>query len=111
MPGQSRYVRVLKSEEKGSDVNMATHLVHDAHRGLFDAAVLVTNDSDLLEAVKIAKGLGRQVGILNPHPNPSRVLLQEATFMKKIRGGPLSASQFPNPLTDAHGTFHRPTGW
>ena len=30
-PGQSRYVRVLKSEEKGSDVNLATHLVHDAH--------------------------------------------------------------------------------
>lgn len=111
VPGQSRYVRVLKSEEKGSDVNLATHLVHDAHRNLFDAAVIVSNDSDLLEAVKIVKRLGRQVGILNPHANPSRVLLREATFMKKIRGGPLGASQFPNPLTDAHGTFHKPKGW
>lgn len=111
VPGQSRYVRVLKSEEKGSDVNMATHLVHDAHCGLFDAAVLVTNDSDLLEAVKIVRGLGRQVGVLNPHEHPSRVLQHAATFMKKIRSGPLGASQFPNPLTDAHGTFHKPTGW
>lgn len=111
VPGQSRYVRVLKSEEKGSDVNMATHLVHDAHCGLFDAAVLVTNDSDLLEAVKIVKGLGRQVGILNPHEHPSRVLQQAATFMKKIRSGPLGASQLPNPLTDAHGTFHKPQNW
>ncbi len=110
-PGQSRYVRVLKSEEKGSDVNLATHFVHDAHCGLFDAAVIVSNDSDLLEAVKIVKGLGCRVGILNPHENPSRVLTREATFMKKIRGGPLSASHFPNPLTDAHGTFHKPTGW
>ncbi|MEX2051908.1 MAG: NYN domain-containing protein [Steroidobacteraceae bacterium] len=110
-PGQGRYVRMLKSEEKGSDVNLTTHLVHDAHRGLFDVAVLVTNDSDLLEAVKIAKWLGRQVGILNPHQNPSRVLLRAATFMKKIRGGPLSASQFPNSMNDTHGMFHKSKGW
>lgn len=106
-----KYVTVLKTEEKGSDVNLATHLVHDAHLDRFDLAVIISNDSDLLEAVKIAKGLGRQVGILNPHQNPSRVLLREATFMKKIRGGPLSASQFPDEMTDSTGTFHKPKGW
>ena len=33
---------MLESEEKGSDVNMATHLVHEAHRGQFDLARFIT---------------------------------------------------------------------
>ena len=106
-----QYVTVLKTEEKGSDVNLATHLVHDAHMNRFDLAVIVSNDSDLLEAVKIVKSLGKKVGILNPHPHPSRVLLREATFLKPIRSGPLGASQFPTHMTDANGTFHKPKGW
>ncbi len=106
-----KYVRVLKTEEKGSDVNIATHLVHDAHLDRFDLAVIVSNDSDLLEAVKIVKGLGKRVGVLNPHQNPSRVLLGEATFLKPIRQGPLGASQFPSQMADSQGTFHKPTGW
>jgi hypothetical protein len=27
-----QYARVIKTEEKGSDVNLATHLLHDAHK-------------------------------------------------------------------------------
>jgi uncharacterized LabA/DUF88 family protein len=111
-PGQPlTYVMVLKTEEKGSDVNLATHLVHDAHLDRFDLAVIISNDSDLLEAVRIVKGLGKTVGVLNPHQHPSRVLLREATFMKPIRQGPLSASQFPDYLKDATGSFHKPVGW
>jgi uncharacterized LabA/DUF88 family protein len=106
-----KYVRVLRTEEKGSDVNLATHLVHDAHLDRFDLAVIISNDSDLLEAVKIVKSLGKRVGVLNPHLNPSRVLLREATFIKPIRQGPLSACQFPSQLVDAIGTFHKPTHW
>lgn len=34
-------------EEKESDVNLATHLVADAHDDIFDAAYVVTRDSDL----------------------------------------------------------------
>ena len=43
-----KYVSVLKTEEKGSDVNLATHLVHDAHLNRFEMAVVVSNDSDFL---------------------------------------------------------------
>lgn len=111
VPGQARYVLVLKSEEKGSDVNLAAHLVHDAHLRLFDTAVILTNDSDLFEAVKIVKGLGLRVGILNPHKHASRVLQKEATFLKQIRRGPLGASQFPDTLSDANGTFRKPKAW
>ena len=52
---RQQYVRVIKTEEKGSDVNLATHLLHDAHLGRFDVAVVVSNDSDLLEPIKIVR--------------------------------------------------------
>jgi hypothetical protein len=99
-PGQpQRYVRVIKTEEKGSDVNLATHLLHDAHMGRFDVAVVISNDSDLLEPIKIVRQeLGKIVGILNPHPNPSRALLPHIDFIKQIRAGVLKAAQFPNTL-------------
>lgn len=35
-------------EEKGSDVNLAAHLVKDAWRGLFESAVVISNDTDLV---------------------------------------------------------------
>jgi uncharacterized LabA/DUF88 family protein len=38
---------VARREEKGSDVNVATHLLHDVLRGEVDAAVVISNDSDL----------------------------------------------------------------
>jgi hypothetical protein len=108
----AKQVKVIKTEEKGSDVNIAAHLVNDGHRGRYDLAVLITNDSDRLESVKIVRyELNLTVGILNPHPHPSRVLLQHATFIKKIRSGPLQASQFPAQLIDANGHFHKPAGW
>ncbi len=112
-PGQpAKYAKVIKTEEKGSDVNLATHLLHDAHMGRFDVAVVVSNDSDLLEPIKIVRQqLHKRVGILNPHPNPSRALLPHIDFIKQIREGVLKAAQFPASLTDAHGTFTKPAAW
>ena len=107
-----KYAKVIKTEEKGSDVNLATHLLHDAHMGRFDVAVVVSNDSDLLAPIKIVRQeLNKRVGILNPHPNPSRALLPHIDFIKQIRAGVLNASQFPATLIDAHGTFTKPTAW
>lgn len=107
-----RYAKVIKTEEKGSDVNLATHLLHDAHAGKFDIAVVVTNDSDLLAPIKIVReDLGRKVGILNPQSHPSRALLPHIDFIKQIRSGVLAASQFPPQLTDAKGVFTKPQSW
>lgn len=112
-PGQpQKYVRVVKTEEKGSDVNLATHLLHDAHMGRFDIGVVVSNDSDLLEPIKIVRQvLKKKVGILNPHPKASRALLPHIDFIKQIRPGVLNAAQFPATLTDAIGTFTKPPTW
>ncbi len=107
-----RNVRVIKTEEKGSDVNLATHLVRDGFRGEYEVAVLVTNDSDLLEPMRVVNhDLGLPVGILNPHPKPSRALLPHARFIKRIRPGLLAKCQFPDQLTDNAGTFRKPSSW
>jgi len=87
-------VFVDKTEEKGSDVNLAAHLFRDAFKKNFDVAVLVTNDSDLAEPVKIVRQeLGLPVGILNPHQYHSKTLQPLATFLKRIRQADLIASQ------------------
>ena len=46
---------ILTFEEKGSDVNLGVHLVNDANKEDFDYAVVMSNDSDLAEAMKIAR--------------------------------------------------------
>jgi uncharacterized LabA/DUF88 family protein len=106
------FVKVIKVEEKGSDVNLATHLLCDAFRNDFDVAVVITNDSDLLEPIWVTRNeLGKKVGILNPQKRPSRDLHANVDFFKQIRQGVLAASQFPTNLTDASGTFRKPTSW
>jgi hypothetical protein len=105
-------VWVDKTEEKGSDVNLASHLLRDAFRRTFELAALITNDSDLTEPVRIVvQELGLPIGILNPHQFHSRELKQYATFVKRIRQADLMASQFLPTLTDRKGTFAKPTGW
>lgn len=112
-PGGPRLVKVIKTEEKGSDVNIAAHLINDGYKKEYETAVIVTNDSDLSEPIRIVDlELGLPVGILNPHKQPtSKVLAQHASFVKQIRQGVLAASQFPEKLADAHGVFHKPVSW
>lgn len=105
-------VAVFKTEEKGSDVNLATHLVYEGMRGEFEGAVLVSNDSDLAEPLRIVKeNLGKTTGVLCPTQIPSQELLKHAIFYKRIRPKVLAASQLPPTLIDAHGTFHKPPSW
>jgi len=106
------YVRVIKTEEKGSDVNLALHLLSDGYKNAYDVAVVVSNDSDLLLPIQFVKReLGKSIGILNPQKHPSKVLIANADFVKNIRAGALSRSQFPSSLTDSQGTFSKPTAW
>src|SRR5262245_7677464 len=45
--GKPRYAEVWITEEKGSDVNLASHLLIDGFRARYDLAVVVSNDGDL----------------------------------------------------------------
>jgi uncharacterized LabA/DUF88 family protein len=115
--GRVQFAEVVREEEKGSDVNLATHLMHDAHRGEFDVAVVVTNDSDLATPIELVRrDLGLPVGVINPHAmNPksrqSIQLRRVASFLKEVRPGGLRKCQFPPTLVDANGPFHKPATW
>lgn len=74
-PPKNGYVKVIKTEEKGSDVNLALYLLSDGYKNAYDVAVIVSNDSDLLLPIQFAKKeLGKKIGILNPQKHPSKVL-------------------------------------
>jgi hypothetical protein len=113
-PGGPTTVAVVKTEEKGSDVNLAAHLVADAFLGDCDIAVVISNDGDLAEPVRIVRHrLGLPVGILNPFPVKRRARALEAippTFFKQIRPSELRAAQFPPVMSDHHGKITKPTG-
>ncbi len=109
--GQPKTIEVIRTNEKGSDVNLATHLLHDAYQIRYESAVVISGDSDLLTAVQVVKNeLGKPVGVLNPQKRPSRMLQKHSTFYKHIRPGVLAASQFPAKLKDEHGSFSKPAG-
>lgn len=61
-----RTVEVHKTEEKGSDVNLATMLLVDGVDGLYDEAVVISNDGDLAEAIRQANARFGPVHVLNP---------------------------------------------
>lgn len=106
-------VEVLVAEEKGSDVNLAVHLLHDGHLGRYDAAVVISNDSDLQEAVRLVRDeLRLPIGVVSPHGKVTAKLYSVATFTRPIRKGHLVASQFPDAIRDADGrTIRKPNGW
>jgi hypothetical protein len=103
---------VHKTEEKGSDVNLASYLLLDAFRGDFEIAVVVSNDTDLATPISmVVNEFHLPVGLLNPHKRPARDLLKIVNFYKPIRSGALAAAQFPTTMTDTNGTFQKPAGW
>ena len=110
--GGPRYADVIKTEEKGSDVNLATHMISDAYEDRFDVAAVITNDSDLLGPVKlITTRLNKKVGVLNPQRHPAFLLPRAASFFKQIRPAALAASQFPAELSDEAGLIAKPAAW
>lgn len=101
-------------EEKGTDVNLATHLVNDAHNKKFDVAVVVSNDSDLSEAIRIVnQELRIPVGIINPCMNRSfnKQITNYSSFKRQTRDSPILSSQFPMELNDSLGVFTKPPTW
>ena len=114
-------VYVKKTEEKGSDVNLGVHLVRDGFLGLYDVAYVLTNDTDLVEPIRIVtQEIGRQVCIVAPvrarhgaPPIPSPSLEAVASFKHYIDDGELARSQFPDVVqrTGGRPPVKRPESW
>lgn len=108
----SSRVDVIRTEEKGPDVNLATRLLMDGFRAKFETAVVISNDSDLVAPIRAVRDEpGIPVGVLCPFPEIGQLVKRSCTFFKFIREGPLSASQFPRVLADASGEFFKPPAW
>lgn len=108
-------LQVQKSEEKRTDVDLATHLLVDCFDDAFDEAVVISNDSDLVLPIEIVRDrFNKRIGVINPHP-PSKMsghLIKASSFhLRTINKSALAACQLPPTLTDATGTITKPTSW
>ncbi len=114
IPGGPTMADVIRTDEKGSDVNLATYLLLDAFKKEAETALVVSNDSDLAEPIRVVRNadFGVKVGPTRPcRGNPSVTLQKAADFVKQIRTGALAASQFPPTLNDVTGPFSKPPTW
>lgn len=111
----SRMVDVIKTEEKGSDVNLATYLLLDGFNKEYEIAVVVSNDSDLVEPMRVVRDeLKLPVGVVDPVLDKKKLsqdLRQVATFYKQVRLGLVRSCQFPDTLLDYAGVITRPQKW
>ena len=85
----------------------------DAYENKFDVAIVVSNDSDLAEPIRIVNNMGKlRVRLLNPYPTTQQTLKRFVNNDTKfIRQNALAASQFPENMTDSVGAFHMPADW
>lgn len=107
-----RTVKIIKTEEKGSDVNIAVHILNDAWLNNYDCAIVVSNDSDLAESMKLVKEQhpNKILGLIMPGKgHPSKELMKHADFVKRIRTGILELSQLPNPIPGTN--IYKPKDW
>ena len=108
------FVEVIKTEEKGSDVNLGVHLVRDAFQDKFDIAAVITNDTDLTEPLRIVtKEAGKKVVLLSPVSKPAGSLKNVVTGKPLfINSSHLRQSQFADPCVDRNGReLHKPSDW
>jgi len=106
--------RVIRHEEKETDVAMATMVL-----GLFledrcDTVVLVTGDTDLIPAVKISNHLfpDRKIVFAFPYKRKNKELMQLCPGSFTINKKQYVNHQFPNPFRTKNGKeIAKPLSW
>lgn len=116
-PRLGNKIEVWKHEEKGSDVNLAIHMVDDAWRNKYDLALIVTNDGDLHGAVQLVRhrynDMRIRVGVvpsLGGDRKISRVLKKVSDFRRNIsREVSLEPAQLPDHIPGKE--LRKPNKW
>ena len=106
-------------EEKHTDVSIAITMIEDTHRASYDKMILVTADTDLLPAVRLAKHIRPQQEIVLCMPALDKKRIFGAKPMAVIADSFTRADaelfvkcQFDENVTDANGVTHtRPAAW
>lgn len=107
-------VEIMNTEEKGSDVNLATHLLNDAWRGRFEAALILSQDTDLCEAMRIVRDdLRKTVGLVwLDGREPGARLRRVSSFVRHVTPARLAAAQFADELMGRNGhVIRKPEAW
>lgn len=112
-PDATFMASVARREEKGSDVNVASHLLLDTLVGKIDAAVVISNDSDLELPIREVRSR-LPVGTVNPTKGFPAGRLNGAPeegagghWWHQLSAPELMAAQLPHQV----GRLHRPVGW
>ena len=113
--GAAHTIEVYCTEEKGTDVNIATYLLLDALRENCDLTVVVSDDADLAEPIRILLSeFGVRVGIISPRTAKRQAFELTslgATFYKKVRESALRRSQLPSVVQGKGELLARPPRW
>lgn len=114
------FVKASIPQEKGSDVKLGVHLVRDGYIDAYDVAYVLTNDTDLIEPIRIVtEEIGKQVIIVPPilprspeNPVPPKSLKAVASDFRLIEDATLASCQFPDQVPKGNGRIlTRPIGW
>lgn len=112
--GRITQVEVVKTEEKGSDVNLAVQMAVDAVRNRFDYAMLFSNDSDMAYSVQIAVAeCNKKVGLYIDNKAKSyRVLRENVHYVRKLTQSFLARHQLPDEIVTKTGrVIKKPQDW
>ena len=104
IPGYSRTVEIWDSEEKGTDVNLASYLLMDGVDGDYEQAVVISNDADLALPIGMVRDkLKFPIGIVNPNLDQKAHTPKELTDASTFLKAPASEhpTQLPVPATVA----------
>jgi uncharacterized LabA/DUF88 family protein len=100
-------------EEKETDVNIAVHLICDAMNDLYDRAVIVSGDTDLIPIIEAVHKYipDKEIGVLFPLRRYNNSLQKAADFSITMREHMLLKCQFPEEITIGSTTIKRPVEW
>ena len=105
------FAYVVKTEEKATDVNLAAHLVRDAFTGALEHAAVITDDTDLIEPLRVVtQEANISLTLMTPVDNPAVGLRNVSTHVRHLRPY-LGVSQFPDPMMGPKGPIAKPSGW
>ncbi len=107
-------VQVRRTEEKGTDVNLASYLLWDCFFGDCDEAAVISNDSDFAEPIRLIRDeLKKPIGVINPHSRQRSARLHRVASWSyaSINRRHFQDHQLPQQLSDSHGTFYKPPEW
>jgi len=101
----------LRHEEKESDVNIALHLLEDVLLKRIDVAYVITTDSDIAPAVKMAVKHGCEVITVNgPNRRHSKEILAACGGLKAtINAKMIQSALFPDVVQGSYGPIGRPS--